>query len=211
MAGRGYQLLAVHAAGHADIADQQVDGRAVLQCMQGAVAVAEFDLGVTQVAEYLADQHADGCFIIDQHHRHVAQVTLLACNRQRLFGRQAGAVQAWQVQVHTGALARFRIHPHLATGLADETIDHRQPQARTLAHRLGGEERIEGARQHLRWHAAAVIADAQGQVVTGGQVQVRGDLVVSLQMTGFDGDPAAGRHGVTGVDTEVEQGVFQLR
>ena len=45
----------------------------------------------------------------------------------------------------------------LALGLADEAENLAEPEAGALADRLGGEERLEHALQHLGRHAAAGI------------------------------------------------------
>ncbi len=64
--------------------------------------------------------------------------------------------------------------------------------------------------QHLTGHAHASVLDSNAQVVAWRQVQALG--VGRFEIGVFAADPqgAAQRHGVTGVDAQVEQGVLQL-
>jgi hypothetical protein len=57
-----------------------------------------------------------------------------------------------------------RFDAHLAARLLGEAVHHRQAQAGALPHRLGGEEGIEGARQHVRRHAGAVVAHRTARI-----------------------------------------------
>jgi hypothetical protein len=50
---------------------------------------------------------------------------------------------AGEIQAHGRSLADFRIDPHLAARLADESVHHGKAEARALADWFGGEERIE--------------------------------------------------------------------
>lgn len=58
------------------------------------------------------------------------------------------------------APADFRGHLHVSLGLARESVDHRQPQARALALRLGGEEGVEDSREHFVGHAHSGVRHA---------------------------------------------------
>ena len=62
---------------------------------------------------------------------------------------------ARQVDLNGGPGVFCRIDAHAATGLLGKTEHLRQTQPRTLAHRLGGEEWLEGLGQHFVAHAAA--------------------------------------------------------
>ena len=55
----------------------------------------------------------------------------------------------------------------VAARLLDEAVDHAQPEAGALAGRLGGEERLERALDHLRAHAGAGVADRDHDVLPG--------------------------------------------
>ncbi len=57
-------------------------------------------------------------------------------------------------------MAHFGIDLHMAAGLLDEAIDHRETEARALAHRLGRDEGLEDPLQHLGRHATPVSVTA---------------------------------------------------
>jgi hypothetical protein len=71
--------------------------------------------------------------------------------------------------------------------LAGEAIDHRQAEPGALADRLGGEERIEGARHHIGRHAGAGVANAQRHILAGRQIGLAGRLSVEMAIGGLDG------------------------
>ena len=120
------------------------------------------------------------------------------------------AVVARQVQAHHRPVADFGIDPDLATGLLGEAVDHRQAESGALSDRLGGEERVEGAGDHLRRHAGAAVADAQRDVLPGRQLALARRPLVEPAVAGLDGQPAAGRHRVARIDAQVEQRVLEL-
>ena len=64
-----------------------------------------------------------------------------------LGGRTVGGAR--QVDDDGGALAERALDVDMAPRLGDEAVHHAQPQARALADLLGGEERVEDARQRL--------------------------------------------------------------
>ena len=74
---------------------------------------------------------------------------------------------ARQVDVEAGAAAGLAVALDPAVVLLDDAEDHRQPQAGALARRLGGEERVEDARQVLRGDADAGVGHAQADEVPG--------------------------------------------
>ena len=80
--------------------------------------------------------------------------------------RRAGSPwRARQQQGHGRAAPRAAFDLHLAARLGGEAVDLGQAEPRALAGFLGGEERIEGARQHLGRHADARVGDAEAHEV----------------------------------------------
>ncbi len=77
-----------------------------------------------------------------------------------------------------------------------------------MADRLGGEERLEHAGQHLGAHAAAGIGQAKADVAASGKVAHL--ALAQLGVAGFQQQRAAVGHRVTGIDDQVEQSAFQL-
>ncbi|KAF1853937.1 hypothetical protein Lal_00005148 [Lupinus albus] len=210
-AGEIDHLAAVHAAGQADVGHHQIDARVGLQHPQPGGAVCRLDRGIAEVAQQIHHHQAQARLVV--HHQNGLA---LPCRQGRdrllaalLFLRLAAV--AGQIQAHHGALANLRINLHMAAGLLGEAVDHRQPQSGALADGLGGEEGIEGLFDHVRRHAGAVVRHAERHILAGMHVLLPRPFMVDPAVAGLDGDPAAARHGVAGVDAEVQQRVFQLR
>ncbi len=81
-------------------------------------------------------------------------------------------------------------------------MDHGQAKPGALAERLGGEEGVHRPRQHVRAHALAGIGDGEGD-------DVRLAAALGLQRR-LDGQVPARRHGIPGIQGEVEDRIFQL-
>ncbi|CAH2602877.1 protein of unknown function [Rhodovastum atsumiense] len=92
-----------------------------------------------------------------------------------------------------------------------EAVDRRQPHAGAGTMRLGGEERVERVFQHLGCHAAAGIGDGQGHVFARRQIRRTGGLGLQGKVGGGDAQHATARHGVAGVDGEVQHRILHLR
>ena len=99
----------------------------------------------------------------------------------------------------------------MAAGLFDQAVNHAEPQAAAFAGFLGGKKGFEGMFQHLGRHAATVIANRQHDIWTGSHVLLgRGVILVELNVAGFQRELATSRHGVAGIDGQIEQGAFEL-
>ncbi len=110
---------------------------------------------------------------------------------------------AWADRAHGGPLALLRIDPHLPARLPGEAVDHRQAQPGAHAEGLGGEERIERARDHFGRHAGSGVGHAQRDILSGRQVPVPGRPLVEPFVGGLDGQPAPVGHGVARVDAQL--------
>ena len=82
----------------------------------------------------------------------VAGVQSAARRRRGRHPRRADVAR--QVELDRRALRRARNRSSRGRRLLDEAVDLAEPEAGALADGLGGEERIEGPRDHLRRHAA---------------------------------------------------------
>jgi hypothetical protein len=100
-----------------------------------------------------------------------------------------------------------------AVALLDDAVDGGQAQARALAHRLGGEERVEDLAHHVGRDAGAVVRDLdEGGVALGGR-EAQADGFVAGQAGGADAHDAAAlcrTHGVAGVDGQVHDRRLEL-
>ncbi len=99
----------------------------------------------------------------------------------------------------------------MPAGLFDEAVHLAQPEAGALARLFGREERLEGALDHLLGHAGAGVGDRDLHVLAGLHVDILPTIAfVEIGVAGLDGQFAAFRHGVAGIDRKVENGAFQL-
>ena len=90
--------------------------------------------------------------------------------------------------------------------LLGEAVDHGEAEAGALSVRLRGEERLHHPRQDLRRHAAAGIGHRDDHVAARHHHLVESRvLVLDEEVLGLHGDRAAARHGVAGVQEDVEQ------
>ena len=81
------------------------------------------------------------------------------------FGAGGGAGCAGQYHRDSGALAELAFDLNGAAGLMREAINLRQTQPRSLADRLGGEERIEHVAHDVGRNANAAICNGDADVV----------------------------------------------
>ena len=88
----------------------------------------------------------------------------------------------------------------------------RQPQPGALSERFGGEEGVENLFQQFRGDAGAGVGhgndDERAGLRLGMNLHAR---LVELDLFQADGEGAALRHGVAGVDAEVHQHLLDLR
>jgi hypothetical protein len=91
-------------------------------------------------------------------------------------------------------------------------VHHAEAQAAALADLLGGEERVERARDHLGRHPAAGVVDGKHHILAELELRIDfGEPGFQHEIIRLDGDPAASRHGVAGVDAQVEHRILELR
>src|SRR5205085_8380011 len=101
--------------------------------------------------------------------------------------------------------------PDEAARLLDDAIDGRKTEARAFAQLFGGEERLEDARLRLRVHAAARVADDEGDERAGrDDLTSRGIPFVEIDVLCLDGETAAARHSVARVGREVHDHLLDL-
>ena len=126
-------------------------------------------------------------------------------------GRRPFAGEARQVDLDRGAAPDLRIDLHVPVRLLDEAQDLAQAEARALARRLGRKEGIEGLAHHLGRHADAGIGHRDHRVLAGSHLRVgAGVALVEIGVGRLDGELAAARHGVAGVDDKVDQRALDL-
>jgi hypothetical protein len=95
--------------------------------------------------------------------------------------------------------------------LLDNAVAGSQPQAGAFAALLGGVKRLEDMRLNLGRNTHARIADRDQRVCSGAGPGVLARVrCVELDIGCGDRQRAAGGHGITGVDHQVDQHLFDL-
>ena len=206
-AGPVGQVGALDPAGHHDIGEDQLGQHARLQHVHRLVAVFGGEHGVARLLEQLDDRHAHVFVVFDHQHR------LMPVGRQHRFGVGVLALftqVAREIHLHHGALALFAPHVDMPAALAHETEHHAQAKAGAVATALGGEERFEHPRQDRRRHAHADIRDRKAHILTRLDAFTHALGRVENDIFAGDANHALALHGITGIDRQVEQRVFQL-
>jgi hypothetical protein len=118
---------------------------------------------------------------------------------------------AREVQLHRRSVSNLAIDFHVSAGLLHEPIHLTQPQTRTLADLLGGEERLKSAGKPIRGHAMASVADTNEGILARRNFGIRAVIVPIERLIGcFHRQLAANRHRVSGVDRDIDEARFQL-
>ncbi len=208
---RGVGHLPAVQARQADVGDQQVDALARAQHLQAGRPVGRLQRAIAEVAQHLDHEAAHDRLVLD--HEHGLALLGLVRFRQRRHRPVLGglAAVAGQVELHGRALAHLAVDLAVAIGLPGEAVDHRQAKPRALADRLGGEERVEGALDHLGRHAGTGVGDADADVLAGTHAARVGSVgAVEVCVAGLDGERATVGHGVAGIDDQVEDRALEL-
>ena len=100
----------------------------------------------------------------------------------------------------------------MPAALPDESVDLAETKAGAGARGLGGEEGIERLVDHLLRHSGAGIGHGYHDILTGFYAVDRLAIkLIEKCIAGLDGDLAAFRHRVAGVNGEIEYRGLQLR
>ncbi len=108
-------------------------------------------------------------------------------------------------------MAHLAIDADLAAALLAEAVGHAETEPGALPFRLGREERLERAIEHLAPHAGAGAGHGQHHVLAGRQVgHARHVAVVEHRVGKLEREPAAVGHRVARVDGEVQHHFLEL-
>ena len=121
------------------------------------------------------------------------------------------AAIAGEVELDARAGAGLAVDGDVAAGLFDEAVDHAEAKAGAFADFLGREERLEHPAERLLVHARARVAHRDHHVLAGDHFGVGGGIaLVEVNVRRLDGQEAAVRHGVAGVDAEIQDCALEL-
>ena len=114
-------------------------------------------------------------------------------------------------EVERAAHAHRAVHPDVATRLPHDAVHGRQPEAGALAHRLGGEERLEDVLERFAAHTHAGVAHREHDVAAGHHLRaVELAEALDLRVLGANLQDTAGGHRVARVDGQVHEHLLDL-
>ena len=105
----------------------------------------------------------------------------------------------------------FAFDVNFAVVLFDDAEDSRQSQAGSATHFFGGKERFKGAGLNGLGHAGSGVGNGEEDVLARFGVGVGGgEFLAEQDVGGFNGQPPAVGHGVAGVNSQVDDDLFEL-
>src|ERR1035441_7103952 len=96
----------------------------------------------------------------------------------------------------------------MSTALLDDALNGGESEAGAVADLLGGEEGLEDVALSFLVHALTVVAEGEADVLS--VRQVHGEPRAAFDVGGFDGQPTARRHGIAGIDGEIDENLVHL-
>ena len=204
------QLIAIDAARHYHIAEQQVDVRIRIQHFHRLERVFGGMHGITQPLQGFFHHLQQFNFIVHYQNGLVAAGHVILFVLINVRGSGIGC-SLWQIQPDGGADSRLGIELDMPARAFYKTEHHRHTQPGALALLLGGKERFENTILQLWRYALAVIADRQLNIVTGASAGIDGAVgFIQRRVAGFDAEFAAAIHGVTRIQHQIQQRVFAI-
>ncbi len=147
-----------------------------------------------------------GLVLDDQHHL----IAALGLRRGRLR-RVPGLIRDGQQHGQGGAEPRLGVDSHGPVGLRDDPVHGGQPEAGSLALRLGGEERLEDPLDDLLRYPYPGVTDLEADVAAWREVGPVGCVCfVHVRVGGLQGQYPAALHGIPGVNRDVDQHLLDL-
>src|ERR1043166_1123147 len=199
---------AVH-HGHHEVADDRFDD--VLMLGKGSDSldpvVGGEDL-VRRVSQDGAEGFAQKGLVV--HYENDFAATLRLCfecfHRVRHDDLRSGG----QIYFELTALARLALHFNEPVMPPNDAQHRRQAQTGAFAWFLGGEERLENSLDHASGNSSPGIHDLNEHIGSGLGFGILGRGLVEPEVLGFQSQLAALRHGIAGVDAQIEQDLVQL-
>src|SRR5688572_7070444 len=121
-------------------------------------AVTRLEHGVAATLQYPARENAHHFLVFDKEYRLRAGSLVDRLGELRPLGR---SLNLRQIYLDARPVPHFAVDEHIAIGLLDDAIEHREPEAGTVTRCLRREERLEDPRLRVRVHAAAGVTHRQ--------------------------------------------------
>src|ERR1700727_436429 len=197
-------------AGHDNVGDDEVDSveDGVGEC-EGGGAVGGFKDAVAAGLERLADELANGFFVLDEEDGFRTS----GGDQGNRSGAIAfgGLVDAREINGESCAATGFALHENISSTLFDDAVDGGKSKAGAFAFFFGGEERLEDASLSFAVHPLAGIGEGDHDIRTMFDERIFGVIgVVQNDAGGADADFAAVRHGIFSIDHEIHDDLFEL-
>src|ERR1022692_4208229 len=167
------------------------------------------------IAEFLEDGGdvvADGGIVVHQEDQLAVAVGYVYVKRRGAGCLGRLAFHGGQKHAESGAATNLRVQFDKAVVVYDYATNRGEPQARSLAYALGGEERPPDALQHVGGNASARVGKPEhepGALAAPGNRA--GRRRIELAVGRGDGHRAAFWHGVAGVHAKIEENLVNLR
>ena len=178
--------------------------------LDGGSRVSGFEHGVSLTLQVLAGELAHGGFIFHQQDGFVAGRDLRDWDRRLGSDEFSTGRDPRQIDLERRSPAGFAVHPDVAAALLDDAVNGGEAEAGALDS-LGGEKRLEDMGLSFGIHAHAGVADGQHHVLARLRWGVQAGIAfVERDIGGLDGEFAALRHGIAGVDRQIHDDLFDL-
>ncbi len=188
---------------HHHIGHQQIDRALVgFAQRQTLASVAGFENHVPARLQNPSGKHADHVFVFHQQNDFGAlRRRGQASGRPRFLVHRLGDRR--QEDREGRPLAQFGLATNAAAALLDDSQNRGQPQAGSFAGLFRREERLEDVGLHFRVHADAGVAHGHRHVAARRKVMLGRISLREGHVGRFNGQRAAVRHGVSGVQGKV--------
>ena len=121
-------------------------------------------------------------------------------------------LRSGEIELENGAFSEFAVAPDKSLALLDDSVDHGEPEAGSLAGRLGGEEGLEQPGFGFFAHAHARVGDGQQNVSAGRHQRMSGDVLGGeINVGRLQRELTSVGHGVAGIDDEIHDDLLNLR
>lgn len=138
------------------------------------------------------------------------QPELCSLLKAAIFVDYSAVIRSWEVQFDGGAATIVGDYSGKPSGLKGKTVNHAQSESVVIVG-LAGKKWLKRSQSGFLVHTGAVIGDGEHHVVTCAQIrgqQFRG--IVYADIVGLQHQSASAGHGIAGIGTDIENGLFKL-
>src|SRR5580692_5268952 len=165
---------------------------------------------VAASTQYSARDFAQALFVIDDEDgfQSVQRDVLLLFRSLGATGQRVLVDRKKDIDARANAFIRIDLRE--AARLQDDSVDRSQAEARPFAPRFRGEKGFEGTLTYLGRHANAIVTELNADVRSRGSSEESPLRFGDVPRGCHDGERAAKWHGVSGIDREIEDYLFDV-